>query len=286
MAVGILLIALLFVPLAHLRAQQTSEPTVKVAERDYANDPYWQMARKEVYKSTEELLAQHQTELRRGWKLHTLLRGDTHEKLVALTFDDGPHPQFTPQLLQMLRKEKVPATFFVVGEMAEKYPDLIKAEVADGHLRGQSYVSSREFDENPSAGCRHGNSSLRRCAQTHHRPHAEIPAPPGGDYDKDVAETADVLGYTTVLWTDDPGDYASPGDPVIFQRIMKSVNPGGIILLHDGIQETIDILPNIITTLRQRGYRFVTVDELMRSKKIKSNSPAVGKASGSKQLSL
>lgn len=259
------LIALLMLPLASIRAQQASEPTVKVAERDYGNDPYWLQAKKEVYKSTEELLAQHQAELRRGWKLHTFLRGAVRKKLVALTFDDGPHPKFTPQLLHILRAEKVPATFFVVGEMAEKYPDLIKTEVADGHCVGNHTYHHVNLTKilTPDVA-----TEIQACGDvlkriTGHTPH--LLRPPGGDYDKDVAETADVLGYTTVLWTDDPGDYASPGDPVIFQRIMRNINPGGVVLLHDGIQETIDILPNIISTLRKRGYRFVTVDELIKS---------------------
>ena len=97
---------------------------------------------------------------------------------------------------------------------------------------------------------------------TGHTPH--LLRPPGGDYDKGVAETAEGMGYTTILWTDDPGDYASPGDPVIFKRVIQHVSSGGIILLHDGIQQTIDTLPRLISTLRQRGYRFVTVDELLR----------------------
>ncbi len=259
------LIALL-IPLAGIRAQQASEPTVKVAEQSHDNDPYWQMAKKEVYKSVEEVLAQHQAELRRGWKLHTFLRGATRKKLVALTFDDGPHPKFTPQLLQILRTEKVPATFFVVGEMAEKYPDLIQAEVADGHCVGNHTYHHVNLTKILAPDVA---TEIRACGDvikriTGHTPH--LMRPPGGDYDKDVAETADVLGYTTVLWTDDPGDYTSPGDPVIFQRLMRNINPGGVILLHDGIQETIDILPNIITTLRKRGYQFVTVDELMQEK--------------------
>ena len=88
--------------------------------------------------------------------------------------------------------------------------------------------------------------------------------PPGGEYDPRVAETAEALGYTMVLWTDDPGDYASPGVNAIRVRTLRNVRGGGIILLHDGIPETVDALPNIIETLKRSGFRFVTVDELAR----------------------
>ena len=72
-----------------------------------------------------------------------------------------------------------------------------------------------------------------------------------------------MLGYTTVLWTDDPGDYASPGTDVILSRTLAKASNGGIILLHDGIQQTIDVLPQIIQILKNRGYKFVTVDQML-----------------------
>jgi len=253
-------------------AQQATEPKVKTAEPDYAKDPYWQHAKQEVYKGVLEVMAQHQTELQRGWRLNTFIRGDVRKKLVALTFDDGPHAKFTPRLLAILQQEHVPATFFVVGEMAEKHPELVKAEVAAGHAIGNHtyhHVNLTKILEPDVA------TEIKACGETLQRITGKTPhlfRPPGGDYDKGVAETATALGYTTVLWTDDPGDYASPGDPVIFKRTLAQVSKGGIILLHDGIEQTIDILPKLITTLKQRGYQFVTVDELMRGRKAGSSA--------------
>ena len=89
--------------------------------------------------------------------------------------------------------------------------------------------------------------------------------PPGGDYDKQVVKAATEQGLTTVLWTDDPGDYASPGTHVIESKTLTRLSNGGIILLHDGIQQTLDVLPQIIHFAKDHGYRFVTVDELMNS---------------------
>ena len=91
--------------------------------------------------------------------------------------------------------------------------------------------------------------------------------PPGGDYDKDVAEVSEALGYTIVLWTDDPGDYASPGDQVISKRLLARVSNSGIILIHDGIRQTLDVLPRIITYLKKRGFEFVTIDQMLKKGK-------------------
>lgn len=247
-------------------AQQLTEPTIKVTEPDYANDPYWQHAKKEVYKSVLELLAQHKNELANGIRYHKLLRGTPRKKQLALTFDDGPHPQYTPQLLDILAKEKVTATFFIVGEMADKYPELVRAEQRAGHTIGNHtyhHVNlTKILEPDVATEIKAGGEAIQRI--TGHAPH--FFRPPGGDYDTDVAETSEALGYTITLWTDDPGDYAKPGAQVILQRTLQRAENGGIILLHDGIKQTIAILPQLIETLKQRGYQFVTVDEMMKER--------------------
>jgi peptidoglycan/xylan/chitin deacetylase (PgdA/CDA1 family) len=86
--------------------------------------------------------------------------------------------------------------------------------------------------------------------------------PPGGDYDVVVMRAAEAQGLTTVLWTDDPGDYASPGDAKIETRVLDHIGNGGIILIHDGVQQTVDVLPQIVEHLKRRGFRFVTVAEM------------------------
>lgn len=86
--------------------------------------------------------------------------------------------------------------------------------------------------------------------------------PPGGDYDEAVIKSAMENGLTTVLWTDDPGDYANPGDNVIETRILERIKPGAIILIHDGVQETINMLPQIIEHIQSKGYKFQTVYEM------------------------
>jgi peptidoglycan/xylan/chitin deacetylase (PgdA/CDA1 family) len=226
-------------------------------------DKFWENAREEAYKSVPELLAQHQTELRRGLRYHTLMRGNPAKRQIALTFDDGPHPGYTLKLLDILKRYGAKATFFVVGEKAEQSPDLVKAELAAGHDIGNHTYHHVNLTKIPND---HVATEIKACGKvvqaiTGHAPH--LFRPPGGDYDRQVAEVAEALGYTMVLWTDDPGDYASPGSKVIESRVVDRIGNGGIILMHDGVQQTLDILPQMLERLTQRGYQFVTIDQMM-----------------------
>ncbi len=229
------------------------------------NDCYWLQAKETVSKSVVSMLLQHQAELDRGIRYHKLMHGDRRQKYIALTFDDGPHPSFTLRLLALLKQYHVKATFFVVGEMAEKYPYLVKAEVADGHCIGNHtyhHVNLTKISpEQGAAEIAACNAVLKHI--TGHTPH--LFRPPGGDYNHQVAEISEALHATMVLWSNDPGDYARPGAQVIERRLLTQpqVRGGAIILVHDGIEQTLDILPHLITTLRQQGYEFVTIDQMI-----------------------
>jgi peptidoglycan-N-acetylglucosamine deacetylase len=233
----------------------------KVAKQKLVN--YWAFAEQEVDKSVLELLAQHQAELEKGVRHAKFMCGSRNVKQVALTFDDGPHPKYTPQLLAILRKYNAKATFFVVGKQSELYPNLVKQEVAEGHSIGNHTYHHINLTKIPQEDVA---TEIKACGDvirhiTGRAPH--LFRPPGGDYDNNVAIAAEALGYTMVLWTDDPGDYASPGEKVIERRLLDRIGDGGIILIHDGVQQTIDVLPQILDHLRQRGYKFVTIDEMM-----------------------
>ena len=227
------------------------------------SDEYWQNALEEVYKTPPELLAQHEAELRRGLRYPKVLRGAPGRREVALTFDDGPHTKYTPQLLAVLAKYHAPATFLVVGELAEQHPDLIKAELAGGHNVGNHTYHHVNLTKIPqrlvAAEITACDDVIRNITGT--PPH--LFRPPGGDYNARVAETVAALDHTLVLWTDDPGDYASPGAKVIEDRVLRMIGNGGIILLHDGVQQTVDILPQLLEYLRARGLRTVTIDEML-----------------------
>jgi len=228
-------------------------------------DRFWARALQEVYKTPEELQAQHQREIRKGLVFAKLMHGDPHTRAVALTFDDGPHPQYTTKLLSILQKYHVKATFFVVGKMAQQYPDLVKAEHAAGHVVGNHTYDHVNLTRVPldevSTEWRKCDDTIKSILGTQMR----FCRPPGGDYDAAVITAAQDLGLTTVLWTDDPSDYASPGDTVIEQRVLDRIGNGGIILIHDGVQQTVDVLPQIISTLQKKGFRFQTVEDMEKA---------------------
>ncbi|MFZ4506320.1 MAG: polysaccharide deacetylase family protein [Fimbriimonas sp.] len=227
-------------------------------------DPYWQRARLEVYKTQKQLADQEESERKAGKVLPKLRGGNPKKRLLALTFDDGPHPTFTPRLLKVLRDGGVKATFFVVGKMVERQPDLLKQIAADGHLVANHTFSHVTLTKVPFEEI---TTEYRACSDIVESVIGVRPRwcrPPGGDYDENVIEAATANGMTTVLWTADPGDFASPGEDVILQRTFSHLNNGGIILLHDGIEQTLSILPELFAYAQARGFTFVTVDELER----------------------
>lgn len=247
--------------------QATQGPKPAATAPASGGDQYWQTAMEEVYRSTAEVLQQRQKELAAGLKFHVLDRGNPRRKWLALTFDDGPHPQYTPELLAILKQFNVKATFFVVGKMAETSPELVKAEVAAGHTVANHTYHHVNLNKIPEEAVA---TEIRACGDVIQSITGKTPdlfRPPGGDYNKRVAEAAEALGYTMVLWTDDPGDYASPGERLVETRVLRDLSNGGILLLHDGVQQTVDLLPQLLTILKGRGYEFVTADEMLRQDK-------------------
>lgn len=245
-------------------------------------DQYWLNAQKEVYRSVLELTAQNEADGASSPRSGRLMRGNPARREIALTFDDGPHPDITPQLLEILRRENVPATFFVVGELAERHPDLILAEIADGHIVGNHTYDHVSLIKIPDP---YVATEIEACGEVLQHITGQVPRffrPPGGEFDPDVTRIARTLGYTMVLWTDDPGDYASPGSSVIERRTLADVNNGGILLLHDGISQTIQILPDLIHTLKGRGFRFITVAQMAAEKGETSPAPETASAAGAK----
>ena len=185
--------------------------------------------------------------------------GDPHARIVMLTFDDGPHPHYTPRLLAVLRKYNVKATFFVVGKMAEKYPELIRAIAADGHLiANHTYDHSRmiRFSDHID------EVELRDCSQVIQSITGRRPLffrPPGGRYDRRMVAVASGQGLRVVSYTVNTFDTIDMNPRTIAARVIRDVRGGGIVLCHDGFQRTIDALPHIIKGLQKKGYAFGTV---------------------------
>jgi peptidoglycan/xylan/chitin deacetylase (PgdA/CDA1 family) len=182
---------------------------------------------------------------------------------VALTFDDGPWPHTTQQMLTILSQRQAPATFFVVGRQVERYPELVHREVAAGMAIGShSYRHPQPFDRLPVARIRDEITQGRRTLV----PLGIHPVgfrPPGGATSPAVTAAAQELGDRTVLWSVDPADW-QPGvtSDQLVQRVLAAARPGAIVLLHDGggnRSATVAALPAIIDGLRRLGLTLTVV---------------------------
>ncbi|MGC1381486.1 MAG: polysaccharide deacetylase family protein [Candidatus Baltobacteraceae bacterium] len=187
-------------------------------------------------------------------------------RLIALTFDDGPYPIYTPMLLDMLRDLHVPATFFLIGKDAEQWPELAQRIEADGDEIADHTYSHPNLDEESPDKVREeilqGRDVLWQL--THDPSVRTLMRPPHGRYTERTLQIAQDLGYSVVLWTDDSGDWRSLTVPQIERHLVEHATAPEIVLLHSGKLATIEALPFVVDRFRRAGYRFVTVGELLR----------------------
>lgn len=187
----------------------------------------------------------------------------TEEKVVALTFDDGPDPIDTPAVLDILKEKNVPATFFVLGEAARANPHLLKRISEEGHEIG-NHSFHHDYKQ------RHLVEELKQTDQAIYAAtgiRTNFYRPPGGFLSKSQLETLNTNGYVAALWSVDSKDWRNPGPMQIVDNVMENVFPGAIILLHDGGEQriqTVKALGPIIEALQNKGYRLTTLSELKK----------------------
>ncbi len=192
------------------------------------------------------------------------------ENTVALTFDDGPDPRFTPQILDLLAEHDIQATFFVTGARAEAYPELLQRIVNEGHVVGNhtyghpNLVEASDMDTLETEVLRTEeiiNSVVG------YRPKL-FRAPYGFLYDE-LLEKLGEMDYTVVGWSVDSLDWQEDPPEVIAYNVINNIHPGAIVLMHDGASEsgdrtnTIEALRQIIPNLRDQGLEFETVPEML-----------------------
>jgi peptidoglycan/xylan/chitin deacetylase (PgdA/CDA1 family) len=209
------------------------------------------------------------TQQERGWaatQAGLLYFVQTSAPAVALTFDDGPDPAETPQVLAMLRAAGARATFFVLANSAERHPDIVRAILAEGSEVGSHSVSHPDMGRMAAAAVvREASASVAAIAKITGRPVTLFRFPYFSHTSAGVAAVRG-LGLTVVEASVDPKDWANPGVAAIVRRATESVRPGDIILFHDGggHAQTLAALPQVMAALRQRGLQMVTVSELLR----------------------
>lgn len=187
-------------------------------------------------------------------------RGETNIKRVALTFDDGPHPRYTKQLLEGLRERNVHVTFFVLGQSAELYPDLILEMAQDGHLIGNHTYSHIQLTN--GNGQRFAEELQKTDAVIYEitGQHTEFVRPPYGVWNKRYEES---LNMIQVLWNVDPLDWCCTDAGTVVSRVMEKADEDCIILLHDVYESSVVAALTIVDELLARGYELVTVDEMI-----------------------
>ena len=201
-----------------------------------------------------------------------LTHADTQRKVIALTFDDGPYPPYTQQLLNVLAEKHVHATFFMVGENAAKHPELVREVQSAGHLvalhAGYHKDLLKLSPDEVRSNIAYGKSTLEGITGTQ----LHFMRPPHGFKDWSVISAIEDAGLLTINWSIIPRDWTNPGAQVITDRVLEKAEPGAIVLLHDGDspknkaprEQTIEAVAAIIDKLRAQGYEFVTIEELAK----------------------
>jgi peptidoglycan/xylan/chitin deacetylase (PgdA/CDA1 family) len=191
--------------------------------------------------------------------------GPRDKKVVALTFDDGPFP-LTPKFYDVLEREHVPGTFFVIGQQVPGKGALLKRALRDGFALGDHTWTHA----NVSGGGAAAASQIARTKSAIQRATGGYTPclfrAPGGAVSGNLINIARGQGMNTIQWDVDPRDWSTPGTDAIYSRIISQTRPGSIILMHDGggpRTQTLTALPRVINTLRKKGYKFATVPDLL-----------------------
>ncbi len=219
----------------------------------------------------------------------TYWEGTTKERVVALTFDDGPNGPFTDAVLDILRREGVKATFFLIGMNARLYPEVAARIARDGHVIGN------HTDSHPAGfalrPARYQRVEIDRAEESIHAVTGVYPhlfRPPQGIRSPWMMQVLAKDSLVTVTWDEAPGDWLPYSAAQLAAYTVAHAHPGAIILLHDGLNlsrhpdrsATVDALATIIDRLREEGYSFVTVPELLRNNPTLARWPAAAAARG------
>lgn len=211
-------------------------------------------------------------ELRRKYSETFKFRGP-EVKQIALTFDDGPDPRFTPQILDVLHRKGVKATFFVVGARAKKFPALMRRMHQEGHLIGNHSFSHPNFHNHSVKQFQTEILRTEKIVQLTVGYRPKLIRPPYGEVEEEQVKWAKRNGYTLVNWNVDSQDWKGLDKDKVKSNVIGTAGPGSIILHHSGggvgsnLTGTIQALPEIIDALQAQGYHFVDLAELLQTTK-------------------
>ena len=187
----------------------------------------------------------------------------TDKKEVAITFDAAWTNQDTEELIKILKKHKATATFFIVGDWADKFPESVKAFYDAGHTIANHSDTHKAFSKCSREEIR---KEIVNCNEKLEKIIGEkitLVRAPSGDYTRESLEVAESLGMQTIQWNCDSLDYTKISVEEIVNRVVNSTQNGAIILFHNGVENTAEALDRVLTKLEKQGYSFVSVNDLI-----------------------
>lgn len=195
---------------------------------------------------------------------YILYEGDINSKQIALTFDDGPNPDYTEKFLELLSDYKIKATFFLLGKNLEKYPQIARKIVSDGHVIGNHTHIHKRIDEISIGELKNELNNPQNMIRTMYNRGFNYFRPPYGKFSLVCLSYCIFKRFTTVLWTLDSRDFEHRGKQHILNNVIgDGIKGGDIILFHDDNEFTLEALPEIIEHLRKKGFEFITVEEML-----------------------
>lgn len=184
---------------------------------------------------------------------------------IAMTFDDGPNDKLTPKLLDLLAARHIKATFFVLGENVIQFPEIVARAAREGHEIGNHSWAHPNFgkmsDDNVRSQLRRTDDAIKNATGV--KPTLMRP-PYGSVTPRQKRFLHDDLGYQIIMWDVDPLDWRRPGPAAVTSRILRETRAGSIVLSHDIHPGTIEAMPHTFDELEAKGFKFVTVSELIR----------------------
>ena len=196
---------------------------------------------------------------------------------IAMTFDDGPSATLTPKLLDLLAAHHIKATFFVIGENVAEHPKIVERATREGHEIANHSWSHPNFGKMSDEGVRRQLSRTDDAIKNATGVRPTLLRPPYGSITaRQKRWIHDEFGYQIILWDVDPYDWKRPGPSVVCNRILKETRPGSIVLSHDIHSGTIEAMPSTFDQLQAKGFKFVTVSELIRMLVPQPPQPSTG----------
>lgn len=188
----------------------------------------------------------------------------TKEKKVAISFDDGPLPEHTPEILRILKSRQVPATFFCIGKNAAAHPELLRQLAQEGHgIGSHSYHHGFWFDLLSKKAMQQELEGLHKLAQDQLGQEIKWFRPPYGVTTPNLKKAVAAMGYTTIGWSVRSLDTVAKKQEVLLRRLQRALRPGAIFLFHDTAVITTQVLPAFIDYVHQQGYQITSLEKLL-----------------------